>query len=185
MNVQDIISKALIYYDRSTIVTDFLHNYTDLVINKTDDYWKRSIFKFIDKNTGNVVLESEVEVIAIYYDKHRIWSWAWAQVGLTYSENYLAKKMLHYSLDLESDLSYIKSILTSSRGIIEDVTQIDINLAIAANIIKQPYIYSHIYAVENYNLVYYYILLNKDRLEEIYDHLMGSVKSSSPTSDDD
>ena len=75
----------------------------------------------------------------------KVWSWAWSQPGLTNSENYLAKEILLYALKLGSDLSYIKSILTTSRGVIKDITQIDINLAIGSSIIKQPYIYPYVF----------------------------------------
>ncbi|XWV26119.1 hypothetical protein QJ857_gp0961 [Tupanvirus soda lake] len=167
MNVQDIISKALIYYDSAQPVIRYLKKYTHNDGKKTNNDNQRSIFIFREKGTEKVILETEVEILAIYYDKHKFWSWAWSQVGLINSENYLAKEILLYALKLGSDLSYIKSILTTSRGVIKDTTQIDINLAIGSSIIKQPYIFPFVFPIENNNLVYFFILLNKEELDKL------------------
>lgn len=167
MNVQDIIKKALIEYDIAQPVIKYLKEYTYYGGNKTNNDYQRTIFKFTDKETGKIILETEVEILAIYYDKLQIWSWAWAQTGLTNSENYLAKEILLYSLKLGSELSYIKSILTTSRGVVKDVTQIDINLAIGSSIIKQPYVYPFVFPIENNYLVYYFVLLNKEELDKL------------------
>lgn len=174
MNVQDIISKALIQYDSGQPVVRYLKKNTYYGGIKTNNDYQRTIFTFTDKKTEKIILETEVEILAIYYDKLRVWSWAWSQPGLTNSENYLAKEILLYALKLGSDLSYIKSILTTSRGVIKDPTQNDINLAIGSSIIKQPYIYPFVFPVENNNLVYYFILLNKEELDKLNDSIKNN-----------
>ncbi len=179
MNVQDIIGKALIQYDTVQPTIRFLKKNTYYGGEKTDNNWKRTIFTFTDKKTEKIILETEVELLAIYYDKYNIWSWAWAQADLLESENYLAKEILIYALKLGTELSYIKSILTTSRGVIKDVTQVDINLAIASSIIKQPYIYPFVYSIENYNLVYYFVLLNKIGLDELTSEINNNKTDSS------
>jgi hypothetical protein len=172
MNVRDIISQALIHYDAGQTVIRYLKKKSfQMTGNKTNDDYKRSIFTFSDVKTKKIILETEVEVLAIYYDKHKVWSWAWSQLDLKKSENYLAKGILHYALNLESNLSYIKSILTKSRGVIKDPMQVDINLAIASSIIKQPYIYSYIHPIENNNLVWFFVLLNKEELDKISEEI--------------
>lgn len=175
MNVPDIISKALIEYDMAKPVIRYLIKYTYLEGFKTTNDWQRSKFKFIDKQTEEVIIDTEIEILAVYYDKFKVYSWAWSQTGLTNSENYLAKEILLYALKLESDLSYIKSILTTSRGVIKDVTQVDINLAIGSSIIKQPYIYPFVYQIENNNLVYYFILLNKTELDKLSEKIKEKI----------
>lgn len=167
MNVQHIISKSLIEYDIALPTIRYLLKKTHLEGFKTSNDSQRTKFKFIDKETDKIILDTEVEVLAVYYDKLKVWSWAWSQTGLTNAENYLAKEILLYSLKLESDLSYIKSILTTSRGVIKDTTQIDVNLAIGSSIIKQPYIYPFIYTIDDSHLVYYFILLNKSDLDKL------------------
>ncbi len=171
MSIQHIISESLVEYDsvyptiRHLIKRAYIDGY------KTSNDTERTRFKFIDKETDEVIVETEVEVLAIFYDKLMVWSWAWSQTGLTNSENYLSKEILRYALTLESNLSYIKSILTTSRGVIKDLTQIDINLAIGSGIIKQPYIYPYVYPIENYNLIYFFILLNKKDLDILQEKL--------------
>ena len=167
MNVQDIIGKALIDYDTAQPVIKYLLQNAYYEGTKPSNELERTRFTFIDKETNKVILDTEIETLAVYYDKLKVWSWAWSQTGLRNAENYLAKEILIYSLKLESGLSYIKSILTTSRGIIRDATQLDINLAIGSSIIKQPYIYPYYYKMDEGYLVYYIILLNKTDLDNL------------------
>lgn len=165
MNVKHIISESLSEYDAASPIIRYLLNQTYIEGNKTTTDFQRTKFKFIHNDTKEVILDTEVETLAVFYDKLNVWSWAWSQTGLTNAENYLAKEILLYALNLGSELSYIKSILTTSRGVIKDLTQLDINLAIGASIIKHPYIYPFIYSIQNNNLIYYFILLNKEQLD--------------------
>lgn len=167
MDVQNVINEALIGYDGAQPVIRYLLKNTEYEGIKTDNDRERTRFKFFEKNTNKLILDTEVEVLAVYYDKLQIWSWAWSQTGLRNSENYLSKEILRYALTLESDLAYIKSILTTSRGIIKDETQIDINLAIGSSFIKQPYVYPYFYHVEDSSLIYYFVLLNKEELDKL------------------
>lgn len=182
MNVQHIISEALIEYDNAMTVIRYLLKNTRYEGTKTNIDSQRTKFKFIDIRTGEVVLDTEVEILAVFYDKLSVWSWAWSLTGLTNAENYFSKEILLYALKIGSELSYIKSILTTSRGIIKDLTQVDINLAIGSSIIKQPYIYPYIYPIDNGNLIYYSILLNKTELDKLHEKL--SNESDYKTNDD-
>ena len=167
MNVENVIQDALIHYDNAQPVIRYLLRNTGLVTIRTTNDTQRTTFQFTDKESKKTLFETEVEILAVFYDKLNIWSWAWSQVGLYNSENYLAKEMLLHALKLGSELSYIKSIITTSRGILKDSVQIDINLAIGSSIIKQPYIYPYIYSINENSLVYYFILLNKPELEKL------------------
>lgn len=167
MNVEHIVQDALIKYDTAQPVIKYLLEKLKIDAVKTGDDTHRTTFKFSDRSTGEVLIETEVEILAVFYDKMNIWSWAWSQVGLHNSENYLAKEMLLHALKFGSELSYIKSILTTSRGIVRDLVQIDINLAIGSSIIKQPYIYPYVYTINDNNLVYYFILLNRSELDKL------------------
>lgn len=164
MSVADIIKKALIYYDQTEPVIRYLQTKTTYTGIKTAVDNARTTLTFTDNDSHQIVLETEVEILAVYYDRYHLWSWSWAQTGLKSSENYLAKNLLRYSLDLDHHLTYLKSILFTSRNIIRSPTQIDINLAIAADILKTPYIYPYVYPINNDQLVYYLILLNVDQL---------------------
>lgn len=165
MSVQHIISEALIEYDSALPVIRYLQKNIIEGVHTTNDT-ERSRFKIINDD-GQVLLETEVELLAVFYNKFNIWSWAWSLILPTSAENYLSKEILLYALKLGSDMAYIKSILTTSRGVIKDITQIDINLAISSSIIKQPYIFPFIYHINDNDLIYYFILLNKPELEKI------------------
>ena len=171
MNIQDIIANALIEYDTAQPVIRYLLQRSGTTGEKTDNDLKRSVFKFIDKDTGELILETEVELLAIFYDKLNIWSWAWSQPGLYNAEYYLSKEILMHALKLQSELAYLKSILTTSRGVVKDWTQIDINLALSSSVIKQPYVFPFVYTLGNYNVYNYYILLNKEELDKIRDRI--------------
>lgn len=167
MNVQSIISNAIVEYDTAQPTIRYLLKNTHVDGIKGNTETERIKFKFIDNKTKELIVDTEVETLAVYYDKLKIWSWAWSQTGLLNAENYLSKEILIYALKLGSELSYIKSILTKSRGVITDINQIDINLAISSSIIKQPYIYPYVYPIDNNNLVYYFILLNRESLDAL------------------
>lgn len=167
MDIQYIITNALVEYDSAKPVIKYLQKFTKYEGYKTTVDTERSTFKFIDIKTDEIVIDTEVEILAIYYDKYDVWTWSWSLTGLTNSDNYLAKEILIYALKLGSDMSYLKSILTTSRGVIKDKIQIDINLALGASIIKQPYIYPFIYTINDDKLIYYFVLLNKKDLDEL------------------
>ena len=171
MNVEHIISEALVEYDSARPVTRYLQKNTNFKGFKSPSDTIRTKFTFFDNVTKEKVLETEVEFLAIYYDKLDVWSWAWSTPGLTSAENYLSKEVLLYALKLDPELSYLKSLLTTSRGVIQDPIQIDINLAVATSIIKQNYIYPYVHPVNNYKLIYFLILLNKKDLDKLKEKL--------------
>ena len=178
MNVQDIIKNSLIEYDNTRSVIKYLHEKTDYWGTKAESEYTRTKMHFEDKETGKTILTTEVETLAIFYDKLNIWSWAWSHPGLLNSENYLAKEILIYSFKLGSELSYIKTILTTSRGVIKDRMQIDINLAISSSIIKQPYIFPYVYPVDGHELVYFLILLNDEDLNKLKEQINNEAKET-------
>jgi hypothetical protein len=176
MNVQNIIKDALVEYDTAQPVIKYLLKNTYTTGKRAKNDFKRSVLKFYNKDTKELVLETEVELLAFFYDKLNIWSWAWAQPGLYNADYYLSKEILIYALSLQSELAYLKSILSTSRGVIKDWTQIDINLALSSSIVKQPYIFPFAQKLNEYNIYNYYILLNKEKLDVIRDSL-GKINS--------
>lgn len=167
MNVQDIIRNSLVQYDAAQPVIQYLMENCMYDGIKTDSDYVRTKFNFMSIKTKEVLVSTEVETLAIYFDKTNVWSWAWSHPGLLNSENHYAKEILLYSFKLGSELSYIKNILTTSKGVINDPIQIDVNLAISTYIIKKPYIYKFYYKIGQYNLIYFFILLNREKLDEL------------------
>jgi len=179
MSIENIIEKSLQEYDSAKYVIKYLIQNTDLEIIDRKKETERIIYKFIHKETREVVIESETELLAVYYDKFRIWCWAWSMAGLLNSRNFLSKEILIYALKLGAEMSYLKSIFTTSRGIINDLAQIDINLALCVGIMKQPYIFAHKKDIQNISdetittdteinyLYQYIILLNREDLDNL------------------
>ena len=175
MNIQYIVTKALVDYDLAKPIIRYLQKETIPTGIKTGTDTERSHFKFYKKDTNELILETEFEFLGIFYDKLNVWSWAWSHTGLTNSESYLSKEILKYGLDLGSELSYLKSILTTSRGLIKEKTQLDVHVALGSSIIKQPYIYPFILKVGEYKLIYYCILLNKEKLNKLNEELTKEI----------
>lgn len=167
MNNQHVIYNSLKEYDSIQPVIRYLIKNTRMIPTKSYSDSKRSTFQFVDNETNEVVLETDIEILGIYYDKFDIWSWAWSFPDMKHSEIFLIKELLIYALGLGNDFSYIKSLLITSRGKITDRTQIDINVAIAGYLTKQPYIYPYIHPINNDKLYYYTFLLNNDGLNEL------------------
>jgi len=146
MNQYDIIANSLIDFDTTQDVVAELEEKMTLLPNFTSSDFKRSSFKFIDEASGNVVVETDVEVLAMYS---------------------ASQDLLKYALGLQPELSHIKSILTTSKGLINDPIQIGINLAISSSYLKQPYIYRRDTVIGSDILYTYYILFNKEKLDNL------------------
>jgi len=58
---------------------------------KTTTDTERSSLKFFKKNTDELILETDVEILGIFYDRLNVWSWAWSHPGLMNAEMHLAK----------------------------------------------------------------------------------------------
>lgn len=175
MNYQDRIVNALIEYDSAEPVIKYLkdqvHDGQRAECDKIRPY-----LVFRDKKTNEEILKTEFELLAMYYTNKKLWSWAWYQPTLYNSENYLAKQILIYSLGMESELSFIKILLTTPRSIIKDSIQVDINLAISSSIIKEPYIYPMQHNQGDQLVIQYLILLNKEELVKLGDRLDSQGK---------
>lgn len=174
MNVKNVIFDSLINYDAAKPAIDYLlENTRDEVITSTSDM-KRSVIKFFNKKTDELVLESEFEILGVYYNKYNIWYWGWAMPTNFKSETFISKELLLYAANLDYSFAYIKMLLCTSRSVISDQTQIDINIAVSSDIIKKPYIYPS-YTIEgDLELVYYIILINNEKLDE----LLKSIKKN-------
>jgi hypothetical protein len=168
MDVQHILSKALEDYDRHASAIRFLlETCSEPEVIRDDSGNNRSKFIFRDRATGDLVLETEIETFAIYSAKYKVWSWAWSHPGLNLVENSLARDILIHALGMEPQLSYIKAIITTSRGKITNPVQLDINLSIGACLIKNYYIFPYIYTIEkDHEICYYTVLLDTDPLKK-------------------
>lgn len=170
MENNQIIAESLLEYDISHPVINHLTKNTSFVLHKTQSDDKRSSLEVFNIKK-ELILETEYEVLGSFYDKYNVFAWSWSQ-GLTHnSETYLSKQILSYAVNLPYSLAYIKSLLTSSRMVIRDKIQLDIQLALASNIIKQSYILPHESKIGDFKLTTYIILLNRKALDILSDKI--------------
>jgi hypothetical protein len=170
MDVKYIISKSLEDHDRIALLIRYLKDKTKVRLVPQKRNNNRDLWTFYDVNTNEPILETEVEYLSIYNSKLKIWCWAWSVPLLSSLNINLSKEMLLYALKLGPELSYLKSILITSRGTVVDPIQVDIHLALASYILKQPYVFPYKHPMETY-MVYYYILLNTDGLNELFEKI--------------
>jgi len=167
MDVKYIISKSLENYDSVSSVIRYLKNKNKVKLLPRVRKNDRDLWTFFDVVTNEVILETEVEYLGVYNTKLKIWCWAWSIPVLSSIHVNLSKEMLLYALTLGPESSYLKTILITSRGAIADPIQLDIHIALASYILKQPYVCPFELPIEGYNLVHYYIMLNTEAINKL------------------
>src|SRR5207248_7579382 len=128
-------------YDATANLLRYLRKKTKLVTIEKKQDTERDTWIFYDLDTNDVVLETEVEALGVYHKKLGIWVWAWSILTYSSTKIHLSKELLLYALSLGVESSYLKTLLITSRGSLVDQIQLDIHIALASYIIKQPYIY--------------------------------------------
>ena len=142
-NPKDIVSNSLEYLDKN------VDNYKEL-ISKIKYYSLEFFFGdlerhkiiFYDKNKKKI-FNSDYEIIGLYNNFSRTWAWSWSISWFSKNEVYLARKILNYGLDIVPDRNtlFLKTALVTSRFRITDFVQLDLHVAIASYLGKQPLIY--------------------------------------------
>lgn len=168
--MENIIINALNQYDEAIEIVKKIVSKCTISITYSNNNYKRGSIQFTDNKSG-IKIETDFEWLAIFYEKINLWSWAWSLPGLKESENYLSKDILKYSLNLDANMSYIKLILSTSRGIINDTTQIGINLAICTYIIKHPFVYPQTSIVDGYEYVKYLVLIDNEKIKSFFEKI--------------
>lgn len=141
-NIDPIIRMSLEYYDKyQQKINNFLHKVDKIEMKNTIDNETSNSIIFYDKN-DKILLESRYEILSVYIPKSGIWKWAWALPSATRKNNFISRKILEYSFNLNSDNDYLlKSTLASSKIVINNKHQLDIHIALSAYLSKIPFIY--------------------------------------------
>lgn len=164
MNNSNIIYEALLNYDYEKIFIDYLKNLNPEIEFENNPGELRNKIIFKDPLTKEIILKSEYEYIAFFHCEYKIWVWGWSVTSFDFKEITYIIELLKHALQLSKEYNYIKSLLTTSRAIINNLIQIDINLAIVGYYIYNSYIYPIEKKVGDKNIIYYIILLNKEAI---------------------
>jgi len=133
-----VISDALTFMDRNDEkYSKYLNDlyYAKIIPNNNDNIQSKIIL--YDKNKQKII-ESKYEIIGIYSNKTKIWIWAWSLPNYRKISLSIAKKILHYGLDI--DFEHPKLELITSSFHINDNIQLDIQIAIALYLSKMPFL---------------------------------------------
>lgn len=131
-----IVRSALEYYDENTIkFYDNIHSFKYYNINK-----QLGEITFYDKEKQKIK-KTSYEIIGKYIHKQNIWTWGWSIPVLQKNLNKISKKILLYALELDSIDNALKTEFITSRYQISNPIQMDIHVALASFLSKQPCIF--------------------------------------------
>lgn len=101
-----------------------------------------NIVVFYDKNKKEI-FKSRYEIIGLYNTDVNTWTWSWAIPTFKKNNTGTARKLLNYGLMLDPSVKYLKTELITSRFRVADLVQLDIHIAIASYISKNPFVYKY------------------------------------------
>ena len=162
----NILEQALLVHDTARPIIDYLRVRTWRKTKHSTD-GSRSVISFHDTKTNELIFESEYETYGVYHSGHGVWAWAWAIPGNISANNSLMAKVLNHVISSSTVDYYAKSVLSTSRGLATDITQIDINIALGSYMLKNPYIYPLNESLTDGILTHYIILLDVDKINEL------------------
>ena len=101
-----------------------------------------NIVVFYDKNKKEI-FKSRYEIIGLHNTHVNTWTWSWAIPTFKKNNTGTARKLLNYGLMLDPSVKYLKTELITSRFRVADLVQLDIHIAIASYISKNPFVYKY------------------------------------------
>ena len=135
-NFSQIVRSALEYYDENTIkFYDQIHSFKYYKINK-----QIGEITFFDQDK-KLIKNTSYEIIGKYIHKQNIWTWGWSIPVLQKNLNKISKKILLYALELESIDNALKTEFITSRYQISNPIQMEIHVALASFLSKQPCVF--------------------------------------------
>lgn len=141
-NFRVFITDSLEKYDKNSDIYDnmFKNIYSvKYIMNDSEIDYDQVLF--YDKD-GKKIIEANYEIAGTYFVKKTVWIWPWSDA--TYNKKLItkSKNLLLYGLKLSSEQNFsLKLELINSRFLITDPIQIDIHLAIASELSKNPCIF--------------------------------------------
>ena len=142
MSKYDIVKNAFTYYDKNNEKNEYKFKDIKFIdfINKDSTDIKRKTINMYDKDK-KLLFKYKYEIIGVYNNFTHTWTWAWSVPIFTKNSTYVSRKILQYGLDMEPTNTFLKAELITSRFRISDPVQLDLHIAIASYISKNPVIY--------------------------------------------
>lgn len=134
----NIVASALEYYDRLNEKHSKLFskiNISNFQIDRVKHDLESNTITYFDDDK-NVIFRTHFEAVGLYSNKYKLWNWSWSNVILGKNETYIAKKILNYGLDLDSNY-FLKAELVTSRFRVTNKIQLDLHVAIASYLSKK------------------------------------------------
>ncbi|AYV78752.1 MAG: hypothetical protein Edafosvirus30_3 [Edafosvirus sp.] len=139
-----LVADALEYYDKN--IDQYGNMFKDIKYIsfeiKSSDI-QHNIIHMYDKDK-NEIFRSNYEVIGLFNNMSKTWTWAWSNPVFSKNTTYISKKILNYGIDLDPDVKFLKTELITSRFRISSMIQLDIHVAIASYLSKKPVIFKYI-----------------------------------------
>jgi hypothetical protein len=154
-----IIKDALEQYDNNN---DKYSKFIDKIFSIKIDNYENKIY-FYD-NKDKLKLSSSFEILGVYNNNN--WFWSWGIVFLDKTKTNIAKKLLNYGIELSIyDNNFLKTELITSIFEISNKIELDIHIALASYLSKQPFIFK-INSYEQLADTYTYMI--NDKKEDDY-----------------
>jgi hypothetical protein len=158
-NLNELIIKSLENFDENILKYDkYFHNEVN-INHETNE------IKFFDDNNKNNY-QNDFEILGLFDNTNNIWIWGWA-IYINNNQIKIVKDLLNYGLKIEPGLhssveySFIKSLLVNSRILIENDIELNINLGIIFNLIKNKcsFIFPNKYYLDDIKYITYYYIV--------------------------
>jgi hypothetical protein len=139
----NVVVDSLEYYDRNTERYGHLFKKVKYIkfVNAEKDT-EHNVIMMFDSNK-NQILESRYEIIGVYNNQSRTWTWAWSVPRFKKNTTFISRKIINYGMDLDPESYFLKTELITSRFRITNHVQLDIHTAIAAYLSKQELVYKY------------------------------------------
>jgi hypothetical protein len=97
-----IVQNAYEYFDKQKNKYNLLLKNTTIKIIKSNNDLEYNKF-IINDSKGTIKLKGNISTIAIYNNTYNIWQWAWSIPYPNKIENYIARKVINYAFDINTD----------------------------------------------------------------------------------
>ena len=136
----DVVVRALEFYDKNKEKYDkFLSKVKYLSFRSDGD---KKYISFLDKNKEKII-ESRYELLGDYYNDIKTWIWGWSQPGNKKSLIKTSKMLFDYGINIDYNKNkFLKTLLVTSRFLINTLVQLEINIAIASYLSKYPFVFN-------------------------------------------